>query len=73
MPMSSILTCIGFLAVGLYLLFSKTFEEMDFFYMFDGKRKASQKWRKFKRVALGLGMVVTALSVLIKILIEANV
>lgn len=66
MSFDNFITLSVIMAIGLIFIFWKGVEDIDFFYMFDGKWKESHKWRKFKRKVIGIILVVTSLANLYK-------
>lgn len=40
--------------VGLFFIFNKQIERFEFLYLFDGTWKESPRWRKWKRIILGI-------------------
>ena len=43
-----------FCVIGLFLIFDKRLERFEFLFLFDGKWKESPRWRKWKRIILGI-------------------
>ncbi|MDD5435585.1 MAG: hypothetical protein PH343_09175 [Nitrospira sp.] len=59
MKIDKIIGALLFIAGGLWLIFSKNADESDFLYCFDGKNKESKSWRTFKRVVIGLVLLIS--------------
>lgn len=50
-----------FCLIGLFFIFDKRIEKFSFLYLFDGSWKESQRWRKWKRIILGIIILLTGL------------